>query len=354
MTQEQLSQYVIDLYLQLESEILDNIGKTLKMPEGEVDITAWQYEKLRKLGSLTAENYKYLASKSGLTVEKVKEIVTAEGMQSAALVDGAMAATPIALTASNTLATTLLTLQQLAVNKLNLVNTSMLSGAQQVYLDIVNKTTARVISGLQTPHAALREVAASWAERGVPTIRDKAGRKWSVEAYVPNVIRSTRKNVAAESQFSRMDDHGIDLIEVSSKMGARPKCAPYQGKIYSRSGKSTKYPAWSTTSYGEPDGLLGINCGHNIYPFVEGESVKRYEPYPAEKNDLSYEQSQKQRQLERNIRAKKKRLNMMKALDDKAGIKQANKMLRHQQERMREFIKETGRGRRYNREAVVS
>lgn len=354
MNQDQLSLFIIDLYLQLESEILDNIGKSLALPEGEIDITAWQYEQLRKLGALTEQNYKYLASKSGLTVDATKKLIQLEGAESAALVDATLGAVPVALTASNTLATTLIMLEQLAVNKLNLVNTTMLSGAQQVYLDIVNQTTARVLTGLQTPHAALRDVAAKWAERGVPTIRGKDGRKWSVEAYVPNVIRSTRKNVASEMQFSRMDDHNIDLLEVSSKMGARPKCAPYQGKIYSRSGKSKKYPAWSTTSYGQPDGLLGINCGHNVYPYVEGKSVKRYEPYPKEKNDLSYEQSQKQRQLERNIRAKKKRLNMMKALGDETGIKQANKMLRHQQERMREFIKETGRGRRPNREAVVS
>ncbi|USL89247.1 minor capsid protein [Bacillus phage vB_BceS_LY1] len=349
----ELSLFIINIYLDIEEKILDNIGKTLAMPEGEVNITEWQMMKLQQLGRLTEENYKLLASKSGLTVQAIKQILQNEGYAGASLVDASLGAVPVALTTSNTIAATLMLLEAQAVNKLNLVNTTMLSGARQVYLDIVNQTTAKVLTGLLTPHEALRTVSSQWAERGVPTIRDKKGRVWSTEAYVPMVVRSTVKKVSTDSQISRMDDHDIDLIEVSSHMGARPKCEPYQGRIFSKSGRSKKYPAWSTTSYGEPDGLLGINCHHVIYPYVEGKSTKRYNPYPKEQNDKAYEQSQQQRKIEREIRKKKKRLVMAKATGDEVAIKQANQMVRQQQERMRNFLKETGRRRKPNREQIV-
>lgn len=339
--------------MQIELEILDNIGKTLAMPKGEVNITEWQLMKLQQLGKLTEENYKLMASKSRLTVDAIKQILAKEGYTGASLVDNSLGAVPVALSTSNALAATLMLLEAQAVDKLNLVNTTMLSGAQQVYLDIVNQTTAKVLTGLMTPHEALRSVSGQWAERGVPTIRDKKGRVWSTEAYVPMVVRSTVKKVSTDSQISRMDDHDIDLIEVSSHMGARPKCEPYQGKIFSKSGKSKKYPAWSTTSYGQPDGLLGINCHHVIYPYVEGKSTQRYKPYNKEKNDKAYEQSQQQRSIERDIRKKKKRLVVAKATGDEVAIKQANQQVRHQQERMREFLKATGRRRKPNREQIV-
>lgn len=352
-TTEQLSLFIINIYLQIESEILDNIGKTLAMSKGEVNITEWQMMKLNQLGRLTEEHYKIMASKSGLTVQAIKQILQNEGYAGASQVDASLGTVPVALATSNTIATTLMLLEAQAVNKLNLVNTTMLSGARQVYLDIVNQTTAQVITGLKTPHEALRSVSGKWAERGVPTIRDKKGRVWSTEAYVPMVVRATVKKVSTDSQIARMDDHKIDLIEVSSHNGARPKCEPYQGRIFSKSGKSKKYPAWSTTSYGLPDGLLGINCHHAIYPYVEGRSTQRYKPYPKAQNDKAYGQSQQQRSIERAIRAKKKRLIMAKATGDKEAIKQANQQLRHQQERMREFLKTTGRRRKPNREQVV-
>ncbi|AUR81274.1 minor capsid protein [Bacillus phage Carmen17] len=353
MTTEQLSLFIINIYLQIESEILDNIGKTLAMPEGEVNILQWQLMKLQQLGRLTEENYKLMASKSGLTVEAIKKIIAQEGYAGASLVDAGLGAVPLALNTSNAIAATLMLLEAQAVDKLNLVNTTMLSGAQQVYRDIINQTTAKVLTGLMTPHEALRSVSGQWAERGVPTIRDKSGKVWSTEAYVPMVVRSTVKNVSTDAQISRMDDHDIDLIEVSSHNGARPKCEPYQGRIFSKSGKSKKYPAWSTTSYGQPDGLLGINCHHVIYPYVEGRSTQRYKPYPKEQNDKAYKESQQQRAIERDIRKKKKRLVMAKATGDKVAIKQANQQVRAQQERMRNFLKETGRRRKPNREQIV-
>ncbi|MDD9313063.1 hemolysin XhlA family protein [Cytobacillus firmus] len=126
----------------------------------------------------------------------------------------------------------LLSFQRQARETFNLINTTMLDQSQQIYLTILNETTGKVIAGTKTPRQALAETAARWAEHGVPALIRKDGAKMSTEAYVSMVTRSMSNSVANEMQFARMDEYGADLVEVSSHMGARPKCAKFQGKIF--------------------------------------------------------------------------------------------------------------------------
>ncbi|MEB2280190.1 phage minor capsid protein [Lysinibacillus xylanilyticus] len=44
-----------------------------------------------------------------------------------------------------------------------------------------------------------------------------------MEGYINMVIRSTTNNVTNGMQLERFKEHGIDLIEVSSHIDARPK-----------------------------------------------------------------------------------------------------------------------------------
>ena len=60
-------------------------------------------------------------------------------------------------------------------------------------------------------------------------------------------------------------------MEVTAHAGARPEHAEWQGKIYSRSGKSKKYPSLvKVTGYGTGPGLGGWNCRHSMFPYFEG------------------------------------------------------------------------------------
>ncbi len=160
------------------------------------------------------------------------------------------------------------------------------------------------------------------------------------------LTRTLSNNVTNEMQEQRFEEWGCNLVEVSSHAGARPKCAPYQGKIYSRSGGNSRFPNLGSTSWGEPDGLFGINCHHVKYPYFPGYSKKRYQPVSQKKNDRAYENSQKQRKIERDIRKAKTEKRMMEAAKDEVGIAAANQKIRDKQEQMRNFIKETGRTRR--------
>ena len=165
-------------------------------------------------------------------------------------------------------------------------------------------------------------------------------------------MRSTLANTARAAQNTRCDQYGIFLIQVDSHMGARPLCAPFQGRIFSRngtrgvtadgSGGKIEYTPLSETSYGEPAGLFGVNCGHVQYPFFPGASFQSYFPYPEEENAERYKQFQTQRRLERNIRAAKRECMMLNETGDKEEFAKASLRLKNQRAKYREYCKKTG------------
>lgn len=363
---QQITLPVVNVFLSIEEQILINVAKRLIRHKNlmDDDIRSWQLLKLEELGSLTQENIITIAKHSGLAIDEVSRMLERAGYEAVKNVDRDISVVeavrrgilikpsdPAANSAMNQI---LASYQRQAKDTFNLVNTTLLDQSRQAYIDILNQTVGKVLTGNITPHQALREVIRKWANQGIPALIDRAGRRWSTESYVSMVTRTIGNRVANEMQESRMDEYGVDLIEVSSHSGARPLCAPFQGRIFSRSGTHPKYPPFSTTSYGLPAGLFGINCGHVQYAYVEGVSVQRYHPYDEEENRRVYEESQKQRYLERRIRQAKRERSMMDAIGDKEGVRRANERIRERQAMMRGFIRDTGRTRRYNREQIYS
>ncbi|WP_338788804.1 phage minor capsid protein [Metabacillus sp. FJAT-53654] len=363
LKQQQLVMPTVEVFLAIEEQMLINIAKQLRKHRSlltEDNIVSWQTEQLSMMGQLTQQNIIAIAKHSGMAVNEVAKALEQAGYSAveedeedlqAAVAMGLLLAPP-SIEASQALQDVLATYQEQALDSFNMINTTMLQQSQQVYLDIVNQTVGKVLAGTQTPQEALRESAIKWANKGVPALIDKAGRQWSTEAYLNAVMRSTVNNVANDMQDARMDDFGADLFEVSSHMGARPGCAPYQGRIFSKSGTHPIYPALSSTTYGQASGLFGVNCRHVKYAFIEGVSRKTYKPYDEEKNRKEYEESQQQRLLERRIRAAKRELHMMQAMGDDVGLKMAKQKVRDRQAEMREFIEATGRRRNRPREQV--
>jgi len=360
---QRLSQPVVDVYLEIEEQLLMNIAKRLRKHYSlltDDDIVAWQMQALNEVESLSMENLRTIAEYSGKTVEQVRKQLEKAGFDSIRENEGTLKRGVKAgrlneapdMMESTTLLNILESYERQALNSFNLVNTTMLDQSQQVYIDILNQTTGKVMSGNVTAQQAMRSTISEWSETGVPALIDRAGKRWSPEAYSSMIFRSVSNNVANDMQDARFDEYGVDLVEVSAHDGARPLCAPYQGRIFSRSGNDTNYPALADTSIGEPAGLFGINCGHVKYAYVPGISNKRYTPRDQEVNERQYENSQKQRYLERQIRYAKREKAMLTEIGDEEGAAKAHRKMLDRQADAREFTKRTGRTRRYDRERV--
>lgn len=231
--------------------------------------------------------------------------------------------------------------------------------------EILDEATEKIMHR-ETMQNAVASAIRQIAKENIPAFIDKAGRKWTAEAYANMYVRTNVHNLSIDAVVKRNEDYGNDLFIVSKHSGARPKCAPWQGKIVSKNnrrgtttdanGKKVSFIALSSTSYGQADGLLGINCGHQLYPFIPKQSINNVKPLSKEQereNKRIYEESQRQRAIEREIRASKTQEEMYR----KAGLRdEADKqktVTSQRQAKMRQFINKTGRTRRYDREQIV-
>lgn len=112
---------------------------------------------------------------------------------------------------------------------------------------------------------------------GVTAFVDKAGRHWSLHTYCAMVSRTTSRQ--AEVLAVLTADPEQDLYRISSHGTTCGICAPYEGRVYSKSGRNPDYPplaaAFGKQDPAGPDTLantwlnLHPNCLHALYPYSE-------------------------------------------------------------------------------------
>lgn len=248
------------------------------------------------------------------------------------------------------------------IRKLEGVHTTMLTAAQQAYRNILNQSGQLMQSGT-SPSEAMRIATRELARSGLPGFFDKSGRRWNTQSAVEMILRTHGNNLSNEVAFNNLEASGSDLLIVSSHLGARPKCALVQGKIFSYSGavKTTKdkhgntwqVGDWNQTSYGEPDGILGINCRHHIAIWYDGKSENLQKQYDYTENAKRYKQEQTQRRYERDLRQAKRNRDIAKEIGDENGTKRANATVRARSARLRQHIDKHGLRRSKVRERVV-
>ena len=264
-----------------------------------------------------------------------------------------------------------------SADKLNLVNTVMLESTEQAYRStvsdisarisrtqaILNTETGEVVTGVTSINQAIRDGVKKMVDNGLTGFVDHGGHHWSPEAYVAMDIKTTMFSTARAAVWERNEQYGNDLYQVSSHAGARPLCYPWQSKVISSSdwtgevedldGNQIHVYAQSETSYGEPAGLFGINCGHYPMPFIPGFSTIKGEPQDPEENAKTYAESQQQRALERKLREEKRDLEVMKAQGaDPVAIRLQQDRVHETSKAIDDFCEETGRTRLRERETA--
>lgn len=111
---------------------------------------------------------------------------------------------------------------------------------------------------------------------GVTAFIDKAGRHWSLHTYCAMVSRTTSRQ--AEVLAVLTADPEQDLYRISVNGTTCKICAPYEGRVYSKSGTNPDYPkladAFGKIDPDGPDSLtntwlnLHPNCQHAILPYT--------------------------------------------------------------------------------------
>ncbi len=356
---------ILDLYYRYEQSVIEDICR--RLAKMNFDSAAWQVQRLTESGALYENILKKLAQLTGKSEAELKRIFTKAGVKAITFDDAIYIKAglkPVPLNMSPAMSRVLAVgLRKTMGAMRNLTLTTAIT-SQQSFIDAVDLAYMQVSTGSMSYAQAIEQAVVAVADKGVQVV-SYPGRKDQLDVAVRRAVITGVNQTAGELQITRADEMGSDLVQTSAHPGARPTHEVWQGKVFSRSGRSTKYPDFMTeTGYGKVDGLCGINCRHSFAPFFEGLSVNPYEGQLDQYNEQTvtyqgkeisqYEATQIQRGIERKIREWKRRLDALETAGlgySQEAVKALNKV-NNWQKAMRDFIKETGLNRQSVREQI--
>ncbi|MFD7413523.1 phage minor capsid protein [Kitasatospora purpeofusca] len=363
---EDLAREVGRIYQDAEAGLLERLARLLA--DG-IGLPGWAEQKLRALGNLRqAVEQTVIALRrdaDGATREAIAEayrrgdraavadLMLPEGQRAAAL-----RALPNARAVDR--------LADAAVAEQQPVYRRILRAVPDAYRQIVARVSGGVLLGTRTRRQAAQRALDQFAERGIAGFTDRAGRTWQAASYAEMAVRSATGRAAVLGHTDRLRAMGQRLVVVSDAPLECPLCRPWEGKVLTldehqpgpqtlllphatRDGESVTVHVAGSLTAARAAGLLHPNCRHSISLYLPG--VTRPPSSPPHPGGATYEDTQRQRYLERQIRAWKRK--QAAAMDDEAR-RRAGARVRTYQARVRQLTAETGLRRKPQREQTHS
>ena len=335
-----------EIAAQLHADILKRIARriALRMNEDYIltAIDKWQIEVLMEAGYLRDDIVKDIARATGLQRAEVRRAFRYAGVASAGYDDRIFQAAGISTTPilqSPYFVRLMQRNYEATMGVLDNYTRTTADAAQQTFISTMDEIYNAVATGSTGYVQAFTEAIDRLGKTGV-IVYYPTGHRDTIETATLRCVRTGISQASAQITDARMDEYDIDLVLVSSHMGARPDHQVWQGKIYSRSGKSRKYPDFrSSTGYGTGPGLCGWNCRHSFGPYFEGQG-NPFERYNDDKNKKLYELTQQQRNMERTIRHNERRAQTLKSAMDGATSEEAKADIRIKYDRVMGRIRE--------------
>lgn len=193
-------------------------------------------------------------------------------------------------------------------------------GVQKAYEHALDYTQWQIVSGGIDPETAIRSAVKELADSGLRTVNYASGVQRTIEAAVRSCVVTGISQITGQISEANADALGTDIVEVDAHRAPRPSHASWQGKWFSLRGDTPEYPNLArVTGYGTPGGLKGPHCHHDFHAVIPGLSQPAYTQEELDKLNnpppivyegktyTVYKATQKQRQIERNIRQSKRR-----------------------------------------------
>lgn len=149
---------------------------------------------------------------------------------------------------------------------MNAADRRILRTAQDAYSTIVGRASSVVATGSITYREAVKRELAQFADRGISSFIDKAGRTWDMETYAEMATLTAIERATRTGYTDTMREFGYDLAIISDHYGACPLCEAWQGMVISISGNT---PGYHTLADAEAAGVFHPRCLHDISVYHE-------------------------------------------------------------------------------------
>ncbi len=259
-------------------------------------------------------------------------------------------------TASQAVAMVALSLQ----NRLEVLNQRITRYPRDAYQRIVSIHSPSTLLGVTTSRIQQALTVQRFLSEGIPGFVDKSGRRWTIGSYSEMAGRTSVNRAFNDAGIWRMQQSGINLVTVVRGLDSCRKCAEWAGKILSTDGTTGTVTVPHATNVGQS---VIVNIAGTVddaraagwnHPNCRCRTVAYSPGLTVPQGDTTYDEAAekeraKQRALEREIRAAKRR--EATAMND-VDRKRATADVREAQANMRDFIKQTGRNRDSYREQL--
>lgn len=275
---------LIAIYLKAETDIINEIGRLRS--QGLVDYHAVAaLERVQAiLRKLQSDSWAYvpkmIEKQFYVRVPEARKILDIPETVKKHLAGYANAA---ALTGEQTTIVEQLTMQMMEkITDAAMTTMSTLQSAiiGRVEPDIYRRVGLEQVAAMQATgrgvNKALPQFVETLRREGVTAFFDKAGRNWSLHTYCSMVARTTSRQAEILSVITTDPAH--DLYKISSHGTTCGLCAPYEGRVYSKSGTDPDFPplasAFGKIDPAGPNDLsntwLNIhpNCLHVLLPWT--------------------------------------------------------------------------------------
>lgn len=379
---------VVSIYQELEDFIIKDIARRINKAGKITDTAKWQLERATEFGMAKETLEKKIAeilNKSQKEIEKLfTEAATLSTERDAVLYEQAKL-TPLHLSTSEELKAFVDAAIVQTKGELRNITRSLgfvSKGANgklinkqltKFYQDILDFTQFQIASGVADYQTSIRNAIKQISQSGVRVINYESGWVNRLDVAVRRASLTGVNQMNGNMTNFSIKELGAEYVEVTAHAGARvggntpySDHSKWQGKVYRLKGSEPGYPNFAeSTGYGlDGSGLLGWNCRHSFYPFFPGISERAYtdkeleniEPKPFSykgREYTYYEATQRQRLIERNIRATKRELIGYDAVGDKEAFTQASIKLQQQKKEYNDFSKAAGIRKKNDRQQVI-
>lgn len=267
-------QKLIQIFLKAETDIINEIGRLRS--QGLVDYHAVAaLERVQAiLRKMQSDSWTYvpkmIEKQFYVRVPEARKILDIPETVEKHLAGYANAA---ALTGEQTTIVEQLTMQMMeritdaAITTMSTLQSAIIG---RVEPDIYRRVGLEQVAAMQATgrgvNKALPQFVETLRREGVTAFVDKAGRNWSLHTYCSMVARTTSRQAEILSVLTTDPAH--DLYKISSHGTTCGLCAPYEGRVYSKSGTDPDFPPLAS-AFGkiDPAGPNDLsNTWLNIHP----------------------------------------------------------------------------------------
>ncbi len=362
LTEEQLEIYggvLVPVFQQLEQDIIADIARRVRKEERWTETAELQAEELRRLGwspyRIRIEVMRRLQANKEYAAMIERNTLEAKAAQQAAIDEAREAlreqAPELFETVGNMAFRNDLSLWEQAGQRLtrggavdravremrkratgDILNLTRTMGfsfptgsvpARRAFTAALNSALTQAVSGTVSYQQACANAVRLLTQSGLRHIDYKNGVTRQIDTAVRNAVLTASAQLSGEIMQANIEESGVAYVQVSAHWGARDSHAVWQGKVYSLA------EFRSVCGYGEPsnpDHIYSYNCRHTHYPYWPGISEPvEYPPEPGPfeadgKTYTYYQATQRQRAMERSIRAMKRDALAQDAMGDKGAL----------------------------------